>query len=83
MDMLPTLRHSEPERKPALKSMVKKYRITAIALGDCSAIEVVGDKYKIVTSRNDTKAFRLFNYGNRTVEEELKPDGKFRPLSDL
>jgi hypothetical protein len=74
---------SERGRIPALKRMVKRSGITAIALDQCAAIEVADEKYKIIISRKDAKAFRLFVSGNRIVEEELVSDGKFRPLSDL
>ena len=73
----------EKSRRPSLRRMIRKNGGIAIALEDCSAIEVVDDKYRIITSSKNARAYRLYRHNGKVVEEELPNDKKFRPLEEL
>jgi dipeptidase E len=75
--------HSEKIRKPALKKMVKKYGGISIALDNCSAIEVVDDKYRIITSNKKANAYKVYRRNGKIIEEKLIKDYFIRPLSEL
>ena len=71
------------ERKPALKKMMKNTPCVAIALDNCAAIEIVGNKYKIITSRPRAGAYRVF-WGRGNFHHERLPSREgFRPLAEI
>jgi dipeptidase E len=73
----------EKSRRPTLKRMVGSYGGVAIALENGSAIEILDDTYRIVTSLKDAKAYRVFRDKGKVREEELPLDKQFRPLEEL
>ena len=74
---------SEKSRRPSLKRMVKERGGIAIALENCSALEVVGDKYRVITSSKEAGVYRLYKKDGNVVEEELPQQKEFRPLKEL
>jgi len=73
----------EKSRRPSLKKMIKEDGGLSIALENCSALEVVGDQYRILTSSKNANAYRLYRKNGRVVEERLPHDNQFRPLEEL
>ena len=73
----------EESRKPDLKAMMLKTPGVAIALDNCSAIEIVGDWYRVLTCRAGAKAYRVYWSAGEYHEEPLADDGARRPLSAL
>jgi dipeptidase E len=74
---------SEAGRKPSLRRMIKKYGGVSIALDNCSAIEVVDEQYRIITSSRQARAYKVFRRDGKVMEEVLPIDGKFRRLEEL
>lgn len=73
----------EKSRRPTLKRMVRAYGGVAVALENGSAIEIIDDTYRIVTSLKDAKAYRVYKENGKAKEEVLPLDKKFRPLEEL
>ncbi len=73
----------EKNRIPSLKRMIKKSGGIAIALENCSALEVVGKEYRIITSLRAAKAYLLYKKNLNIIEEELLILKEFRPLEEL
>ena len=73
----------EKKRKPALKGMMKNTPGVAIALDNCVAIEIVDNKYKIITSKAHAGAYRVFWSLGKPHEERVLSTGEFNPLSAL
>ena len=73
----------EKSRRPSLKRMIQENGGLSIALENCSALEVVDDQYRIITSSKNAHAYRLYRHNGKVVEEELPNDKKFRPLEEL
>ncbi len=73
----------EKNRRGSLKRMVQKYGGVSIALDNCAAIEVVDDKYRIITSSPNARAYRVYRENGKVREETLPLDKQFRPLEEL
>jgi dipeptidase E len=74
---------AEKSRRPSLRRMIRENGGFSIALENCSALEVVDDQYRIITSSKNAHAYRLYRHNGKVVEEELPKDQKFRPLEEL
>jgi dipeptidase E len=73
----------EKDRKPELKILMKKTKGVAIALDNCCAIEIVGDNYRIINSKQAANAYKVYWKDKKYFEEKLKRDNKFRPVKEL
>jgi hypothetical protein len=54
-----------------------------VALENCSALEIVDNQYRIITSSKSARAYILRHHKGKIIEEELPTDKKFRPLKEL
>lgn len=52
--------HQEKGRVKSLQQMMKKTGGMAIALDNCSALEIVGGTYRILTSHRKSKAYKVY-----------------------
>ena len=73
----------EKHRQPALKAMMRSSSGVAIALENCTAIEIVDNKYRIITSMMNKNAWRVFWHKGNYVKEKLPKNNNFLPLPDL
>jgi len=73
----------EKARPEALKEMMRRTPGVAIAIENCAALEVVGDEYRIITSKDGAKAYRTHWRRGEYHEEEIMRDKKYRPLREL
>lgn len=73
----------EKRRKPSLKKMMRKTPGVAIALDNCCAFEVVGDKYRVISSKPRANAYRVYWKGGIFHQETIGKEQQFRPLSKL
>lgn len=73
----------ERHRQPALKIMMNKTRGIAIALENCTAIEIIDNNYRILTSMKNRNAWKVYWHKGHYVKEKLNKDGDFLPLSGL
>jgi len=62
---------SEEDRKPATIEMIKEYGETVIALDDCSALEYIDGKYKIINSKKGSGVYQLFKTKRNISIKEL------------
>lgn len=75
--------HFEKDRIPDLKKMMKKTYGVAIALDNCSAIEVIDEKYRIITSKSSANAYKVYWKNNKYHEEKIKEEKKLKSLEEL
>ncbi|MFA6177874.1 MAG: Type 1 glutamine amidotransferase-like domain-containing protein [Candidatus Paceibacterota bacterium] len=71
----------EKKRKVDLKKMMKKTSGTAIAIDNCCALEVIDDKYRIITSKKTANAYKVYWKANKYYEEVIKKEKNFKSLS--
>lgn len=70
-------------RKISLKEMMKRtYKIPALALDNCAAIEVLDDEFRIISSNQKAQATKCFWKEGIFVEEKIEKD-KFYKLDSL
>lgn len=73
----------EKDRKPDLKKMTRKTSGVAIAIDNCCAIEIIDDKYKIISSKPSANAYKVYWKASKYYEEVIKKDKELKPLKDL
>lgn len=72
----------EKNRKKALKEMMNGTSGVAIAIDNCAALEIVGDRYRVISSKSSAKAYKIFWSKGRFFEEEIEKED-FKSLADL
>ncbi len=73
----------EKDRRPELKEMMKKTPGIAIAIDNCAALEVMGEKYRIMTSKPKAGVYRVYWSKRDYFQEKLPNDNVWRLLSQL
>ena len=73
----------EKDRKPQLKAMMKKEKGIALALDNCSAIEVINNTYRIITSKSTANAYKVYWKDNKFYEEVIEKTKTFQPINKL
>ena len=73
----------EPRRKPGLKKLMQKSSGVAIALDNCSAIEIVDDQYRILKSKTKANVYKVFWNKGKFHQEIIKQKKEFKPLSEI
>jgi dipeptidase E len=73
----------EPHRKAGLKEMMKKTFGIALALENCSALEFIDGKYRIITSKKTARAFKVYWNKNQFFEEIIKQEKEMKPFAEL
>ncbi|MHB8903974.1 MAG: Type 1 glutamine amidotransferase-like domain-containing protein [Patescibacteria group bacterium] len=73
----------EKDRKTDLKKMMKKTSGISVALDNCCAIEIVDDKYRIISSKKTANAYKTYWQSNKYYEIIIKQAKEFKPLKEL
>jgi dipeptidase E len=73
----------EENRKADLKKMMKKTSGVAIAIDNCCAIEIIDDKYRIISSKKTANVFKVYWKSNKYYEDLIKKEKELKPLSLL
>ena len=66
----------EKDRKTDLKKMMKKTSGVAIALDNCCAVEIIDNKYRIISSKPSANAYKVYWKGDKYYEEIIKKGKK-------
>ncbi len=75
---------TEPFRQEPLKKMMKNTPdVVGITLDEYAAIEVIDNKYRILTANSKAKAHRVYWDGSEYVVEEIEKMKEFRDLNQL
>jgi len=73
----------EKDRKSGLKDMMKKTSGIAIAIDNCCAIEIIDDKYKIISSKPSANAYKIYWKKDNYFEDIIKKENNLKSLKDL
>ncbi len=73
----------ERHRQPALKAMMRTTPGIAVALENCTAIEIVDDQYRILRSNDRRNAWRVYWYRGEYHRDKLDSGPRYRPLREL
>lgn len=74
---------NEIGRKESSKLQLMDSNLVGIMLSNCSALEIIDDKYRIITSSNDGYAYKTYWYNNKYYEEKLQLNGEVESLNNL
>ncbi len=74
--------HWERREEP-LSRMIAKRGGVGIACDNNAAIEIVGERYRVITSGEGARAYRVLRREGEVVAEELTADGGYAPLAAL
>jgi len=74
---------TEKKRKPSLKKMMKKTSGVAIAIDNCCAIEFLDNNYRVISSKPNANAYKVYWKGNKYYAEVIKKEKELKPLSIL
>jgi dipeptidase E len=74
---------AEPQRKTGLKKMMKKTPGSAVAIENCCAVEIIDDKYRIISSKGSARAYKVFWKKSKFYQEVIKQEKDFRSLSEI
>lgn len=73
----------EKERKAGLKIMMKKTAGIALAFDNCTAIEIIADKYRILSSKNTANAYKVYWKKGKFYEQKIEKTEEFSLLEEL
>lgn len=74
---------NEKGRYESAKEQLKNNKKVGIMLSNCSAIEIIDDKYRIITSKNNAYCKKGYWTKNKYIEIELKTSSKFKNITEL
>ena len=73
----------EEDRKPHFRELMLKVSEVGIALDNCCALEIVDDKWRIITSRSTANAYRVYRDKGRIYEDILEKKQEYMPMEVL
>ncbi len=73
----------EAYREADLKKMMKRTRGVSIAMDNCCALEIIDDRYRIITSKPSAKAYRVYWRNGQYHKEIIPKETGFRSLNML
>ena len=74
---------AEKDRRPGMRRIMARTPGIGIALDNCAALEFVDGRYRVVTSSEGAKAYRVWREGGRVREEELEGSRRWREWEGL
>jgi dipeptidase E len=74
---------SEKDRKPSLRKMIKERGGVFLALENCTALEVIDKRYRVLSSSKDANIYRVYKKNGVIVEEEIPKTKEYRKLEEL
>lgn len=75
--------NTEEYRTPHLKELMKKTSGVAVAVDNCCAIEILQDKYRIITSRSNANAYKVYYRKGEFHEESIEQKKEFSSIETL
>lgn len=73
----------EKNRDKGLDKIMKKTKGIGIALDDNCAIEIIDKRYRIINSKKEAGAKKVYSSNERIKKEKIKMQERFKPLKDL
>jgi dipeptidase E len=73
----------EKDRKPELREMMRKTPGVAIAIDNCAALEVVGDRYRAIASKTGANVYRVYWLKGKYFQVKMAKNRGWEPLAKL
>ncbi len=75
--------YNEEGRSEDFKNMIFSSGEIGIAIENKCAIEFVDDKYRIIKSDEGAKAYKVYKFDDKVIEEELKNTEEYKSIESL
>ena len=63
--------------------MKRTFKVPCIALDNCTAIEIIDDKYKIIKSKKNASVKKIYWKNGEYKKEEIENEEQIKKLSNL
>lgn len=74
----------EENRKESLKQMMKETKdVVGIALDNCAALEVVDNKYRIISSKDSANGYKVYWRDSQYHEDLIEKDTDYKGIIEL
>ncbi len=73
----------EKDRKQSLKNMTKNMKEVAIAVDDYCAIQIQDEKFRIISSKIDANAYKVYWKNGVFYHKKIEKNKKFMPIDAL
>ena len=73
----------ERDRRVSLKKMMRRTPGVAIAVDNCCALEIIGNEYRIISSRKEANAYKIYWKSGKFYQSLITKNKKFASLSEL
>jgi dipeptidase E len=73
---------AEKDRKPELKKMMKKTKGIAVAMDNCAALEIVGNRYRALSAKPKAGVYQVYWNQGKYYQIFISKE-EWRPLSEL
>lgn len=73
----------EKDRHRGLKKIMQKTSGVAIAIDNCCAVEFIDDSYRVIASKPNAKAYKIYWKAGKYHEKKIEKRKDFTPISDL
>jgi len=74
---------TEKDRKPHLRELMRKTSGVAVAVDNCCAIEILDDSYRVITSKSNANAYKVYRSKGESHEEIIEKKDEFMPIENL
>lgn len=74
---------TEKHRQQSLKDMMQKHSGVAVALENGSALEIIDQQYRVITSQNRKNAWKIYWHKDTFYKLKLEKNKALRPLHEL
>ncbi len=74
---------NERGRKGGFKKIMKKQFNVGIALENFCALEIIDNKYRLITSRKKAKAYKVYSKNGKVIRDIIEQRKELRPLTEL
>ena len=71
------------KRLQSFQEMVAKHKEIGIGLDNDAAIEIVGERFRIITTRDNAAGYKVVKHRGKIVTETLRRNSEFEPLVNL
>ncbi|MEE8362620.1 MAG: peptidase E [Dehalococcoidia bacterium] len=83
VDALGVTHYHAEGREADFQRMVARGGQTGIAIDNNCALEFIDDTYRVITSRDEARAYRVFRRGGEVVTERIEQSEELRPVAEL
>jgi len=70
-------------RKTHFRNMIQKIGGIGIAIDENCAIEFLDDKFRVITSKKSTKAFRVYKKDGKVISKKIEQKNNLMPIATL